>query len=129
MNEEVRKAGQTKVGSDFAVPIPCNVEMLHLYQQQCEQHYPNQYVIFGHYGDAHLHVNLFTQQGYPLLTEFAKAAVAMGGTVSAEHGLGKRKRDLLKLQFTPAEIQAMQDVKSHLDPHWLLGRGTLFECF
>jgi len=127
VNEEVRKAGQTKVGSDFAVPIPRNVEMLHLYQQQCEQHYPNQYVIFGHYGDAHLHVNLFTQQGYPLLTEFAKTAVAMGGTVSAEHGLGKRKRDLLKLQFTPAEIQAMQDVKSHLDPHWLLGRGTLFE--
>ena len=129
VNEEVRKAGQTKVGSDFAVPIHRNLDMLHLYRQQCEQQYPGRYVIFGHYGDAHLHVNLFTREGYPLLTEFAKAAVAMGGTVSAEHGLGKRKRDLLKLQFTPAEIQAMRDVKTRLDPNRLLGRGTLFECF
>jgi FAD/FMN-containing dehydrogenase len=129
VNEEVRKAGQTKVGSDFAVPIDRNLDMLHLYQERCEQQYPGRYVIFGHYGDAHLHVNLFHCEGYKLLTEFAEAAVNMGGTVSAEHGLGKRKRDLLKLQFTPAEIQAMRDVKTRLDPNWFLGRGTLFESF
>jgi FAD/FMN-containing dehydrogenase len=62
-----------------------------------------------------------------LMKGFATAAVAMGGTVSAEHGLGKRKRDYLKLQFTPEQIETMQAVKRRLDPHWLLGRGTLFE--
>ena len=50
----------------------------------------------------------------------------LGGTVSAEHGLGKRKRHLLELQYSPEEIQAMRRVKERLDPRWLLGRGNLF---
>ena len=52
----------------------------------------------------------------------------MGGTVSAEHGLGKRKRDLLPLQFTVAQIDSMRAVKALLDPHNILGRGTLFDA-
>jgi FAD/FMN-containing dehydrogenase len=89
-------------------------------------------VIYGHIGDAHVHVNLLptnpveSATSSRLLTEFAKQAVALGGTVSAEHGLGKRKAGLLALQYAPEHIQAMRDVKSRLDPHWLLGRGTLF---
>jgi len=127
VNEEVRRLGQRKVGSDFAVPTERNLDMLRIYRERCEQEFPGRYVIFGHYGDAHLHVNLFDQSGQALLTEFAQVAVGMGGTVSAEHGLGKRKRELLALQFNPTEIKAMRDVKSRLDPAWLLGRGTLFE--
>jgi len=127
VNEEVRRLGMKKIGSDFAVPVDRNAEMMQIYRARCEREFPGRYVIFGHYGDAHLHVNLFDSSGLALMREFAKAAVAMGGTVSAEHGLGKRKRDLLALQFNPAEIQAMRDVKSRLDPQWLLGRGTLFE--
>jgi FAD/FMN-containing dehydrogenase len=50
----------------------------------------------------------------------------MGGTVSAEHGLGKRKSQLLALQFTPEQIDAMKAVKRRLDPQWLLGRGNIF---
>ena len=65
--------------------------------------------------------------GKLLMLDFARAAVAMGGTVSAEHGLGKRKRDLLPIQFGPAEIESMKRVKAMLDPDSLLGRGTLFE--
>jgi len=61
-----------------------------------------------------------------LLDEFAQHAVSLGGTVSAEHGLGKRKAKLLPLQYTPEQIEAMRAVKRRLDPHWLLGRGTLF---
>jgi D-lactate dehydrogenase (cytochrome)/glycolate oxidase len=45
--------------------------------------------------------------------------------VSAEHGLGKKKAHLLKLEFTGAQIEAMCAVKRRFDPHWLLGRGTL----
>jgi FAD/FMN-containing dehydrogenase len=60
-----------------------------------------------------------------LLREFAREAVALGGTVSAEHGLGKRKRHLLELQYGAAEIEAMRAVKRRLDPGDILGRGTL----
>jgi FAD/FMN-containing dehydrogenase len=52
--------------------------------------------------------------------------VQLGGTVSAEHGLGKRKAHLLALQYAPEYIQAMMDVKRRFDPQWLLGRETLF---
>ena len=61
-----------------------------------------------------------------LITTFARKSVELGGSVSAEHGLGKRKRDLLKLQFSDEQIEAMKAVKRRLDPQWLLGRGTLF---
>jgi D-lactate dehydrogenase (cytochrome)/glycolate oxidase len=61
------------------------------------------------------------------MKRFALEAVAMGGTVSAEHGLGKRKRDLLPIQFNSEQIAAMKAVKAKLDPMNLLGRGTLFD--
>jgi FAD/FMN-containing dehydrogenase len=61
-----------------------------------------------------------------LLKEFAQQAVALGGTVSAEHGLGKRKASLLSLQYAPEHIRAMMEVKRRFDPHGLLGRGTIF---
>jgi FAD/FMN-containing dehydrogenase len=62
-----------------------------------------------------------------LMKKFAAAVVEMGGTVSAEHGLGKRKREYLPLQFTSEQIETMHAIKRRFDPEWLLGRGTLFE--
>ena len=59
-----------------------------------------------------------------LLAEFARRAVAVGGTVSAEHGVGKRKAHLLKLQYAPEHLEAMRAVKRRLDPSGILGRGT-----
>jgi FAD/FMN-containing dehydrogenase len=133
VNDVVRRRGLTKMGSDFAVPVARNGEMLRTYRERLEREFPGQYVIFGHIGDAHLHVNLLPanddewKRASSLLTEFAREAALLGGTVSAEHGLGKRKRHLLELQYTPEEIGAMQRVKSLLDPDWLLGPGTLFD--
>jgi FAD/FMN-containing dehydrogenase len=66
------------------------------------------------------------ERGKELMVEFARKAVELGGTVSAEHGLGKRKAGLLEIQFSAAEIEAMKQVKRRLDPQWLLGQGTLF---
>ena len=62
-----------------------------------------------------------------LMRDFARKAVELGGTVSAEHGLGKRKREFLQLQYSPDEIETMKSVKRRFDPQWLLGQGTLFE--
>jgi FAD/FMN-containing dehydrogenase len=132
VNDLVRRNQLTKMGSDFAVPIEKNREMLRVYRDTLNREFPGQYVIFGHIGDAHLHTNILPgndaewQRAKKLMLEFARQAVEMGGTVSAEHGLGKRKKDLLPLQFTPEEIAAMQSVKARLDPQNLLGRGTLF---
>jgi FAD/FMN-containing dehydrogenase len=132
VNDTVRRNGSMKMGTDFAVPVSRNREMLATYREGCEKHFAGQYVIFGHIGDAHLHVNLLPAtpeqqlQAKELILDFARAAVSLGGTVSAEHGLGKRKAHLLDLQFTPGQIESMKAVKRKLDPEWLLGRGNLF---
>lgn len=127
VNETVRRNGALKMGSDFAVPLERNREMLAFYKRRLESVYPGRYVIFGHIGDAHVHVNIFSEDAAPLLEEFAKQAVALGGTVSAEHGLGKRKAGYLKLQYSPADIEKMKAVKRRLDPRNILGRGTLWD--
>ena len=132
VNQLLRQRGLTKMASDFAVPVARNREMLGVYRETLEREFPGRYVIFGHIGDAHLHLNVLPEgeaewlRAKEMLTGFARQAVALGGTVSAEHGLGKIKKHLLPVQFTAAEIDAMKSVKRRLDPHWLLGVGTLF---
>jgi FAD/FMN-containing dehydrogenase len=132
VNDTVRRNGSLKMGTDFAVPLDRNRDMLSIYRERCDRYFPNQYVIFGHIGEAHLHVNLLPttsagqDQAQELIPNLAKEVVRLGGTVSAEHGLGKRKANLLGLQFTPDQIESMKKVKRHLDPEWRLGGGTLF---
>ena len=133
VNDIVRRNGFQKLGSDFAVPFERNREMMNYYYQALAA-FPAPHVIFGHIGDAHVHVNLLPENadqvelGKALMLRFARHAVELGGTVGAEHGLGKRKRHLLELQFSAEDIQAMKDVKTKLDPHWLLAPGNLFEA-
>jgi FAD/FMN-containing dehydrogenase len=130
--DSVVRRGFLKMGTDFAVPLDRNREMLAYYRKRLEESLPDRYVIYGHIGDAHVHVNMLpgskqeAETASALLDEFARQAVALGGTVSAEHGLGKRKAKLLPLQYMPEQIEAMRAVKRRLDPQWLLGRGTLF---
>jgi FAD/FMN-containing dehydrogenase len=130
--ETNRKRGFMNMGTDYAVPLEKDREMLHYYRERLEAELPGRYVIYGHLGDAHLHLNILptsaeeAQAATRLLREFAAHAVKLGGTVSAEHGLGKRKAGLLALQYTPEQIDAMRAVKRRFDPQELLGRGTLF---
>ena len=129
VNDILRRRGFLKLGSDYAVPLDRNRDMLAFYHDRLK---PLDYVIFGHIGDAHVHVNILPSTaeefaaGKALMLEFARHAVSLGGTVSAEHGLGKRKAHLLDLQYTPDQIEAMKAVKRRLDPQWLLNRGNIF---
>jgi FAD/FMN-containing dehydrogenase len=128
----VVRRGFLKMGTDFAVPLGRSREMLAYYRKQLEDRLPDRYVIYGHIGDAHVHVNMLpgskaeAETASELLDEFARHAVRLGGTVSAEHGLGKRKAKLLSLQYAPEHIEAMKAVKRRMDPGWLLGQRTLF---
>ncbi len=132
VNERVRRAGFTKLASDYAVPLDRNLEMLDAYRRVLGAEFPGRYVVFGHIGDAHVHANILPEsqrdfdRGRDVMTDLARYAVSLGGTVSAEHGLGKRKAHLLAIQYGAAEIDAMKAVKARLDQAWLLGRGTLF---
>lgn len=132
VNARVRGRGFEKISSDFAVPLQHNAEMMAFYRRELESSFPDRYAIYGHIGDAHVHVNILPEtagdaaSGRCWMLDAAREAVRLGGTVSAEHGLGKRKRALLELMFSPAEIASMRAVKSRLDPQWRLSPGTLF---
>ena len=131
-NDRVRRTGFVKFGTDYAVPLDKNREMMSIYRRVLDADSPGRYVIYGHIGDAHVHVNSFPEtrdqfeRGKELMTDLAREAVKLGGTVGAEHGLGKRKAHLLEIQYPPDQIVAMKQVKRRLDPDWLLGQGTLF---
>jgi FAD/FMN-containing dehydrogenase len=131
--DSVRKLGFPKFGTDFAVPLEFADELHSFYREKCEEAFPGQYTIFGHVGDANNHVNLLpanreqAERGEALIYEFAQFIVDHQGTIAAEHGVGKAKTDLLKLMYPPPDIDAIKAVKRRLDPHWLLGQGTIFE--
>jgi FAD/FMN-containing dehydrogenase len=131
VNDTVRRRGFMKVNSDYAVPLDRNREMLAYYHAVLREQGLD-YVIFGHIGDAHVHINVLPnseaefQAGQRAMLDCARQAVELGGTVSAEHGLGKRKTHLLALQYTPEQIEWMKQVKRRLDQDWLLNRGNLF---
>ena len=132
VNERVRLQGFQKISTDLAVPLERNHEMMRWYRSVLSARFSGRSVVFGHIGDANVHVNILprsasdAEMGRDFVLESARHAVSLGGTVSAEHGLGKRKAHLLAVEFTPDQIEAMRAVKRHFDPHWLLGRGTLF---
>jgi FAD/FMN-containing dehydrogenase len=120
------------LATDYAVPLERNRDILAIYRNVLTQNFGDKFVMFGHIGDAHVHTEVLpeTQQEWKLATDIAvdlaKEVVAMGGTVGAEHGLGKRKAHLLSLQYNPAEIESMRSVKRRFDPQGLLGQGNLF---
>ena len=131
VNDTVRRAGALKMNTDYAVPLARNREMLAYYRRRLEREFPGRYVdLRAHRRRPRPRQHLFRprrSRARPAIccAEFARHAVALGGTVSAEHGLGKRKAHLLELQYSTADIEKMRAVKRRLDPRNILGRGTL----
>jgi glycolate oxidase len=58
-----------------------------------------------------------------------REVVALGGSISGEHGIGLAKTPFLRLQHSPAAIRAMMAVKRALDPRGILNPGKMFKVF
>jgi len=121
-----------KVGTDLAVPSAALAGMMEFYERRLSEA-ALEYAIFGHMGDGHVHVNMLPASTCELATakalyvEFAEEAVRLGGSVAAEHGIGRIKRALMAVQYSQADLSAMHAVKSALDPAGILNPGVLFE--
>ena len=131
VNATVQRNGFQKLGSDAAVPLDRSHEMMLFYRELVNREFPGQFAIFGHIGDAHVHVNLLprtqvqAERGKELMTEIARKAVSLNGSVSAEHGLGKRKKHFLEIQYPLKDIKSLLLVKRRFDTKGLLGQGNL----
>jgi len=134
VQERIHRGGLMKLGTDYAAPRDKCREVVRIYRSTLDRYLGIPYVMYGHIGDAHLHINTFPAnkeehaRAKAVLDDLACAVVEIGGTVGAEHGLGKRKAHLLRVQYKPDAIDAMRAVKQRFDPQWLLGRGNLFEA-
>ncbi len=131
VNEIIKKTGQIKVGTDIAVPDEKLDKMLSFYKTVLKKSGID-YLIFGHIGNSHLHVNMLPKdesehnEAKNIYIKFVKKAVILGGTVSAEHGIGKVKHDYLKLMYGKKGIAQMVKVKKALDPACILGLDNIF---
>ncbi len=121
----------TKLGTDMAVPDERLVEAIALYNQRIADS-GLEAVAFGHIGNNHVHVNILPQnlddyqRGKELYLEWARQAVSWGGTVSAEHGIGKLKTAFLAEMYGREGLAKMRSVKRVFDPKWLLNPGNMF---
>ncbi len=88
--------------------------------------------VFGHLGDGNLHVVVGPETLTPEIRHTVEACVyqplrAVGGSVSAEHGVGLEKKPYLDISRNPAEIELMRTLKRAMDPKGLLNPGKIFD--
>ena len=89
-------------------------------------------VVFGHMGDGNLHILLGAQPFDAAMKHRIEDLVftplqALGGSISAEHGIGRLKRDELAHYRSPTEIDLMRAIKAAFDPTGYLNPAVLFD--
>ncbi|MDD5482996.1 MAG: FAD-binding oxidoreductase [Kiritimatiellae bacterium] len=123
--------GLTKLGTDFAAPDAFLAEMFRFYRRTLDEA-KLEYVIFGHVGNNHVHINILPgdtdeyRRGKELYLWLARTILKWGGTVSAEHGIGKLKKPFLALMFGEEGIAEMRRVKKTFDPEDRINPGNMF---
>jgi D-lactate dehydrogenase (cytochrome) len=131
MNEWFARYQQRKVSTDMAVPDEAFPGLFRLYKETLQSS-GMRYTIFGHIGDNHVHVNILPRddaegaRARALYVEFLKYAASVGGTLSAEHGVGKLKRDYLHFFYNDQQLREMAALKKAFDPNGILGRDNIF---
>ncbi|HNU08808.1 MAG TPA: FAD-linked oxidase C-terminal domain-containing protein, partial [Pyrinomonadaceae bacterium] len=132
VNERIVRNKQKKVGTDMAVPDRNFASFLRFYKEKLTAS-GLEYVIFGHIGDNHLHANMIPKNDEEatiarhLYGRFIAQSIMLGGTISAEHGIGKHKSKYLYVQYGERYVNEMAELKRAFDPKGILGRGNLFD--
>jgi glycolate oxidase len=125
----------TTLMEDVAVP---RSELANLVRAIMEISRKNDIVIgtFGHAGDGNLHPNYLTDEGDPAefrrarstVVEVEEAAIALGGTITGEHGTGLYKKPLLGKMVGSASMVMMRRLKEVMDPNLILNPGKVLDC-
>ena len=115
---------------DVGVPRARVPELLRAIEAIGERH-GIRVATFGHAGDGNLHPNFIFDHGDPRAESLTRAAQAdlyraaleLGGTVTAKHGIGSVRWDWLELQRGRAAVDVMRAIKTALDPLGILNPG------
>lgn len=122
---EAARIGQPVFKLDVAVPLRSIGDLLSI-ARAAAQRYDATLVPFGHLAEGNLHLNyLRVTHGDAIADEVLPAVAEMGGTISAEHGVGVAKTRWLHLVRTDRDLDAQRAVKTALDPLGILNPGVL----
>src|SRR6478735_2274626 len=133
---EVQKHEGGSIKHDVAVPVARVPEFIARANQLVELMIPGaRPVPFGHLGDGNIHYNVsqpssmdravFLANWEALNAAVHEIVLDLGGSISAEHGIGRLKRDLLRRAKAPLELEMMRKIKQAFDPNGILNPGKL----
>jgi len=137
INYYIRKKGLKKVATDIAVPEKEIDNMYNFYIRKGKESNID-YFLFGHIGDNHLHFNFVPKnetelkKAWKIVYEFLEKAVELNGTVTAEHGLGKKsipynnkEKYLIEFLYSEEDIRKLLKVKKTFDEKLILNVGNI----
>jgi FAD/FMN-containing dehydrogenase len=133
---EVQKHEGGSIKHDISVPVAAIPAFIAGADAAVERLVPGaRPVPFGHYGDGNIHYNVSQPVGadkaaflarWDEMADAVHAVVArFGGSISAEHGIGRMKADALEAVKSPVELELMRRVKAAFDPRGILNPGKL----
>jgi glycolate oxidase len=133
MSPSLARKAPNKLGEDITVPRSAIPEVVQRLREISAKH-GLPIVIFGHAGDGNLHPNILFDKRNPeqwqkaeqMVAEVFDASLAVGGTLSGEHGVGVLKRPYLERALGPVSIDVQRHIKQALDPLNILNPGKIF---
>ena len=135
---EAQKRAGASIKHDVSVPVSRVAEFLDEATRLCRESMSDARVIaFGHIGDGNIHFNLsvaengdaarFLAAGRALTPKIHDLAVSLGGSFSAEHGIGQLKKGELLRYKSPVEVELMRTIKHALDPDGIMNPGKVID--
>jgi FAD/FMN-containing dehydrogenase len=133
---EAQKLDGVSIKHDVSVPVSRVPDLIERATVQLKRKFPDiRIVAFGHVGDGNIHYNC-SKSARDEAKEFAHVAPdvnhvvyevvrSLGGSISAEHGLGVLKRDEIRLYKSELELDLMRSIKRSFDPHNLMNPGKV----
>ncbi|RJR05493.1 FAD-binding oxidoreductase [Candidatus Parcubacteria bacterium] len=132
VNEYIALRNFRKLGTDIAVPHSKLLSFYNHLKNEVEKEKLG-YVVYGHFGDSHIHLNMLPEdegefaRAKILYKQFCIDAIKVGGTFSAEHGVGKNKTEYLIEMYGKEAVEKMREIKRKLDQEMILGKGKVFD--
>jgi len=133
MSPSLARKAPNKLGEDITVPRSAIPEVVQRLRAISAKH-GLPIVIFGHAGDGNLHPNILFDKRQPeqwgkveqMVAEVFEASLAVGGTLSGEHGVGLLKRPYMEKALGSVSIDVQRHIKQALDPLNILNPGKIF---
>jgi D-lactate dehydrogenase len=133
LSPALRNIAPNKLNEDVVVPVSRIPELIDGLEKLSRE-FGIPIVNFGHAGNGNIHVNLLydtqdpqqERNALPCLSKVFDLVLALGGTLSGEHGIGIAKRDYINRAIDPVTLDLMRAIKRQFDPRGILNPDKIF---